>query len=154
MSIQRIFFNRLELNKIFTDISDELGFSEKRINDDYFLSFLTLIQIWESQKYVDVYIDNSDRQYGRAKDSNSVLGSSPFYTGLYHARVVNGCNDPLVVIKFMPEQFDNTLKYLSIRFFIHHDDMFGANSAIKNNKAKMRQIRMRVDGYIQRAENS
>ncbi|MCS3431130.1 hypothetical protein M2387_001666 [Klebsiella sp. BIGb0407] len=61
-----------------------------------------------------------------AKDSNKTPGSSPHYTGLYHARLLsNSAPDPLVIVTFQ----DATIaprKYVKavIEAMIYHDLMF------------------------------
>ncbi|MBF6850108.1 hypothetical protein, partial [Acinetobacter baumannii] len=99
-----------------------------------------------------IYIEDSDRRYGRAKSMASVRNSVPYYLNMYHARVVKGEYDPLLVITF--EDTDQVhpdgheMKVASIRFMAIHDDLFGEQDPrVKFNDAAMKQIRKKIDAY-------
>lgn len=129
------------INSLFSKISQELGFSEAdiRSHED---NIFELLELWEQQGFVEIYIKDSDRQFGRLKDSNSVKGSSPWYIDVYHARVSKTASDPLLVIRR-----DDEVSF-SVRFLITHDQMFGSLED-KHNQALMKQIRKLIDSYIQ-----
>ncbi|WP_227571171.1 hypothetical protein [Acinetobacter baumannii] len=120
--------------------------------EDYEEDIFNLIELWREQGYIDIYINDNDKRFGRAKSMASVRNTAPYYLDLFHARVVKGESDPLLVITF--EDTDQVhpdgheLKIASIRFMAIHDDLFGErNPKVKFNDAAMRQIRQKIDAY-------
>ena len=138
------------LHDLFYEISDEIGYTYE-IAETYIDHLTDLIDLWSQQGFVEIYSENADRRWGRIKDSNSVPGSTPWYTGLYHARLVNNSeNDPLVVVVFEEQDENGKVTHVaSIRFMLDHSDMFGEGGE-KFSPAKMKQIRRRIDEFIQR----
>jgi len=138
------------LHELFLTISAVFGYSDE-LAESYLDDIGTLVELWTNQGYIEVYTDNADRQYGRAKDSNSTANSSPWYIGLFHARILpSGENDPLIVIVL--EDVDEAgvaTKVASLRFMLDHDDMFGELGRVKFDENVMRAIRKRVDSCIQ-----
>ncbi|MGL6026051.1 MAG: hypothetical protein ACRC0U_02925 [Vibrio sp.] len=149
-SVQRRQISWTEVHELFLDISDHFGYTAERYEDE----LADLITIWGEQGYVELYESIEDRQYARAKDSSLVYGASPFYIGLFHVRLVRGDNDPLVVLVF--EDRENGQggidKIASLRFMLDHDEMFGTRSQ-KRDSDFMRQLRARVDRFVQQGNN-
>lgn len=143
------------LSNLFFEISAYLGYTLD-IAGTYLEDIEALIALWTEQGFIEVYTDNADRQYGRAKDSNSVPNSSPWYIGVYHARLLRtGENDPLVVIVFEKrDENGEEITVASLRFMLDHDDMFGAQGRTKFNLKAMKDIRMRIDSFIQRGHQA
>ena len=145
--LERKHINSAEIHELFVEISLELGFSEKEIKD-YQENLLDLVSLWNTQKFVEIYAENKDRLFGRAKDSSLAYGASPYYIGIYHVRLDYQENDPLVVITFENEQQPEQTA-VSIRFMIDHDTLFGT-AAEKYVQQKMKAIRKRIDDFIQK----
>lgn len=129
------------LNEFFADLSKELGFTDEDLAT-YEDNVFALLEKWEEQGYVEIYVQDSERDIGRLKDSNSVVGSSPWYIDLYHARI-SKYNDPLIVLR----RDDETS--FSVRFLTDHDTMFGTVSQ-KNSPEIMKKVRQKIDELIQR----
>ncbi len=141
-----------EVHELFVDISDYFGFTAEEYADE----ITDLVELWEKQGYVEIYQLDTDRQYGRAKDSSLAQGASPFYIGLFHVRLIDGENDPLVVLVFEEHKNeDGTIDTVaSLRFMLEHEDMFGRlKSSDKSNPEFMRQLRKRIDDFIQEGTN-
>lgn len=103
--------------------------------------------MWSEQKFVEIYQENTDRVFGRAKDSSLTQGAVPYYLGIYHARVdKQGENDPLIVLTFRSEREDNIAE---IRFMATHDILFGTVSD-KLFMQRMKAIRQRIDLLVQK----
>lgn len=138
------------IHDLFFDLSAELGYVLD-IAEDYIDDLEALVALWTEQGFIEIYDKTEDRQYGRVKDSNSVPGSTPWYIGLYHARLLpSGENDPLVVIVL--EEADGN-HVISLRFMLDHDDMFGDRSA-KRDPRRMKYIRQNIDNLIRRGHVS
>lgn len=148
-TLERHYISDVIIHDLFYVISQELGFTEEDI-DSYEDDILDLIEIWQQQGFIEIYAEKSDRRFGRIKDMASVPGSVPFYLNMFHARVVERRNDPLLVITFqdttMSNQAGQPLEIAVIRFMAIHDDLFGEeNPKVKFNADKMRAIRKRID---------
>lgn len=125
---KHIYISRVEVSAKFASTSIKFGY-DVEIQEDYDDDLLQLQEIWEEQGYIEIYDStvHGDRAvYPLAKDSNKTPGSSPHYTGLYHARLLsNSAPDPLVIVTFQ----DATIaprKYVKavIEAMIYHDLMF------------------------------
>lgn len=144
--LERKHIKFVEIHRLFTEISLELGFSEQDI-DAHSANLAELIALWQQQQFVEIYIENQDRLFGRAKDSSLSYGASPYYIGLYHARISYTENDPLVVLTF--EYEDNPEETtVSVRFMVDHDMLFGTKEE-KYIQQRMKAIRKRIDDFIQ-----
>ena len=139
--LKRIVISDVKFSNRYKSISANLGYTA----EEYIEELLDLYSIWKAQGYIEVYENNSERTYGCVKDSNSTIGSTPFFIDLYHARVVNGENDPLVVLEF-EKSVDGNQPILVIKFLVHHDDMFGTKKD-KGNRQIMLGIRKNIDDY-------
>ncbi|WP_151744898.1 hypothetical protein [Acinetobacter calcoaceticus] len=150
-NIERKYIKDVGLHSLFYEISEAIGYDIEIIEKDYLEDLEKLIDLWTAQKYIEVYKDSRDREYGRAKPSDSVNNSVPWYIGMYHARLLDtGENDPLIVIVFEEIDEDGQISTIaSLRFMADHDDLFGPVGRTKYNEAQMRVIRMEIDGYIQ-----
>lgn len=144
--LERKHIKFVEIHHLFTEISLALGFSEDDILQ-YQDNLVDLISLWNTQKFVEVYAENKDRIFGRAKDSSLAYGASPYYIGLYHVRLDYSENDPLIVITFDQEDGSDE-DIVSIRFMIDHDTLFGT-AAEKYIQQRMKAIRKRIDNFIQ-----
>ncbi|EHU1307689.1 TPA: hypothetical protein ACGHB6_002637 [Acinetobacter baumannii] len=154
--LERKYISHAELHDLFFVISQHIGFTIEDI-EDYEEDIFNLIELWREQGYIDIYIEDSDRRYGRIKNMASVRNSVPYYLNMYHARVVKGEYDPLLVITF--EDTDQVhpdgheMKVASIRFMAIHDDLFGEQDPrVKFNDAAMKQIRKKIDAYRQEGD--
>ncbi|BBE95103.1 hypothetical protein [Haemophilus influenzae] len=144
--LERKHIKFVEIHHLFTQISLALGFTEQDI-DKHSTNLAELIALWQQQEFVEVYVENKDRLFGRAKDSSLVYGASPYYIGLYHARLSYEENDPLVVLTFNYE--DNPEQTtVSVRFMVDHDTLFGTKEE-KFIQQRMKDIRKRIDDFIQ-----
>ncbi|HBP5426599.1 TPA: hypothetical protein L6B64_07070 [Pseudomonas aeruginosa] len=149
-SIIRRNITGVELSHLFFEISNEIGYTHD-IAGTYVTHLQDLMDLWAEQGFVEIYSDDADRAWGRVKDSNSVRGSTPWYMGLYHARIQRGENDPLAVVVFEQQTEEGVSGHkASIRFMLDHDDMFGVGSE-KFNPARMREIRARIYEFIKEA---
>ena len=144
--LERKHIKFVEIHHLFTEISLALGFTEQDI-EQHSANLAELIALWQQQQFVEIYIENQDRLFGRAKDSSLSYGASPYYIGLYHARLSYNENDPLVVLTFDYE--DNPQQTsVSIRFMVDHDTLFGTKEE-KYIQQRMKEIRKRIDKFIQ-----
>jgi hypothetical protein len=130
-----------EVHDLFVLISDKFGFKAEEFEDE----IAELIELWESQGFVEIYQSDEDRKHGRIKDSSLSYGASPHYIGLFHVRLSKGHYDPLIVICF--DSIDGET-VASLRFMLNHDHMFGTIKE-KNYPVEMRAIRVLVDKFIQ-----
>nr|WP_193201110.1 hypothetical protein [Photobacterium phosphoreum] len=135
------------INDLFALISSYFGYEYSEWEDD----ILDLQEKWEEQGYIEIYQTPEDREYGFIKDSslNSAGNISPYYIGLFHARVTPEGNDPLVIIKFHQEE-DGTIA--DMKFMLSHDDFFGDREQ-KNNHQQLNLIWKEVDGFIQQTDS-
>lgn len=131
--LERKHIKFVEIHHLFTQISLALGFTEQDI-DKHSTNLAELIALWQQQEFVEVYVENKDRLFGRAKDSSLAYGASPYYIGLYHARLSYEDN---------PEQTT-----VSVRFMVDHDTLFGTKEE-KFIQQRMKDIRKRIDDFIQ-----
>ena len=154
--VQRQEISEVFLHDLFFEISESIGYTYD-IVEEYFQDIEALVELWSNQGFIEIYTADADRQYGRAKDTNSTPNSSPWYTGLYHARLLKtGEHDPLVVIVFEEVTTDGEVNTVaSLSFMLDHDDMFGPKDdrRTKFNPDAMRAIRKRIDGFIQQGTN-
>lgn len=145
--LERKHIKFVEIHRLFTEITQELGFSEQKI-EMHSANLAELIALWQEQQFIEIYVENRDRLFGRAKDSSLSYGASPYYIGLYHTRISYTENDPLVILTF--EYEDNPEQTsVSVRFMIDHDTFFGRKED-KHIQQKMKAIRKRIDDFIQR----
>jgi len=150
-NVKRQEISGVYLHDLFFEISAAIGYTFE-IADTYREDLKALVSLWTEQGFIEIYSENSDREYGRVKDSNATQNSSPWYIGLYHARLLaTGENDPLIVIVFETlDENEQPTTVASLRFMLDHDDMFGATAREKFNVDTMRAIRRRIDDFIQR----
>ena len=130
--------------------SEGLGYDVDVVTS-YWPDITALVQLWSKRGCVEIYSDHTDRLYGRAKDTNSKPGSSPWYVGLYHARLLKTANDPLLVFTIEPEEENGDIRNVLVpQFIIHHDDLFGELGKQKNDKPTMKALRERNSKLITR----
>ncbi|MBF4322967.1 hypothetical protein EAY22_22475, partial [Vibrio anguillarum] len=121
---------RALVNPSFQEISDYFGYDSTK----YVPEIAALLQQWTDQGHVEVYQTIQDREYGMIKSSelNSKGVLAPYYIGLYHARLVEGEHDPLVVVKFYEDEIqyhtESATEAVDMRFMIDHEDFFGTAS--------------------------
>ena len=129
--LERKHIKFVEIHHLFTQISLALGFTEQDI-DKHSTNLAELIALWQQQEFVEVYVENKDRLFGRAKDSSRLSYEE---------------NDPLVVLTFNYE--DNPEQTtVSVRFMVDHDTLFGTKEE-KFIQQRMKDIRKRIDDFIQ-----
>ncbi|WP_052119482.1 hypothetical protein [Gallibacterium genomosp. 1] len=131
--------NDVIISHDFYQLSEKIGYTADIILD-YQQEIGQLIQTWKLAKCVEIYQDNSDYAYGRIKDTNSTDGSSPYYIGVFHSRVLPDDNDPLLVLTFSGD-------VLMIRMFADHDELFGTFQE-KHNKSKLKSIKQRISSFL------
>ena len=146
MTVENIVITEAKVHELFVEISKELGFSDEDILE-HSQNIVELIELWNNQRFIEIYQENIDRVFGRAKDSSLAKGAVPYYLGIYHARVdKTGENDPLIVLTFRSEKEE---KIAEIRFMATHDILFGTVSD-KLFIQRMKAIRQRIDKLIQK----
>lgn len=120
---------------------------------DYKVEIASLISLWQNQGYVEVYQTSADRRFGLIKDSSinkrGIVIS--YYIGLFHARLVDGENDPLIVLKFHRE--DNGDKFVDLKFMLDHDEIFGGINQ-KYNLQEMKGIQKSIDELIKTSDKN
>lgn len=150
----------VEISQTYKLLSTYFGFN----NDERkaWLPYVTqLVEHWLAAGQIEVFTDDETEAFqawGRAKDTNSVDGSSPSYTGLHHARVSKNLKkiDPLLVITFEERKTDdgrtkNTVAV--IHTMISHNRMFGdRESGIKKDPQAMKALRKDVRAVIDNPE--
>jgi hypothetical protein len=154
---KRFYFARLEIAVKFASTSAKFGYDaeDQQYYED---ALLDLQDIWEQQGYIEIYDPSShgySAHYPLAKDSNSVAGSSPDYTGLYHARLLKtGEVDPLVIVTFqgmivVQQRYERAV----IEALIYHDLMFlPMGQKTPQNKKKQREwVRHNLDSSDENA---
>lgn len=147
-TLEKRYIAHVNIHELFFVISLSIGFTLEDI-EDYEDDISDLVQKWEDQGFIEIYTERKDRKYGRAKKMASVQNSVPHYLGLYHARVLKGENDPLLVITFDDVEEDGKeVTVATVRFLAIHDDLFAPlNSKRKFNDAQMKAIRKKIDDY-------
>ena len=153
--VERREISEVFLHDLFFEISDAIGYTYD-ISETYLEDIEALIELWTDQGFIEIYTENVDRKYGRVKDTNSTPNSSPWYIGLYHARLLEtNESDPLIVIVFEEITTDGEINTVaSLRFMLDHDDMFGPQDGrTKFNSARMTEIRKKIDRFIQQGTN-
>lgn len=120
-------------------LSDQIGYTADIILD-YQQEIQQLVSLWKSKKQVEIYQHYTDYAYGRIKDTNSTQGSSPYYVGIFHSRVLPDDNDPLLVLTFSDD-------VLVIRMFADHDELFGAFHE-KQNQSRLKTIKQRISSSL------
>lgn len=124
--------SKINYKESFYDVSRDLGIFDTEIEKSS-----DLILLWKNQRYIEVYENPDDRQYGRVKkswiknDGNIVS----VYKGLYHTRISEQ-NDPLLILA-LPWDTDKTPrseKIIDIYFMINHDDIFGERNRFGQSK--------------------
>lgn len=136
------------INDMFSLISRYFGYNYDEWEDD----ILSLQEKWKEQGYIEIYQTPGDYQHGFIKDSslNKVGNLCSYYLGLFHARVVDDGNDPLVIIKFHQED-DGTIA--DMKFMLDHDEFFG-DKAQKKDRQQLQVIWKEVDAFIQQADKT
>lgn len=127
------------ISKDFYRLSEQIGYTTDIILD-YQQEIKQLVDLWKSAMQVEIYHQNDDYAYGRIKDTNSTNGSSPYYIGVFHSRVLPNDTDPLLVLTFSGDE-------LVIRMFADHDELFGAFSE-KQNQSKLKAIKQRISSLL------
>ncbi|ELO9329826.1 MAG: hypothetical protein SOZ72_04650 [Treponema sp.] len=135
-----IYISKVEVAEKFASTSIKFGYDEET-QESYDDDLLDLQTEWEKNGYIEIYDSavHGDRAvYPLAKDSNKTPGSSPHYTGLYHARLLSDSSpDPLVIVTFQgatvdPDRYEKAV----IEAMIYHDLMFLPKG--KKNPEKMK----------------
>ncbi len=152
-TVEKKYITRALINPEFKDISDFFGYDASKYTNE----IATLLRQWQQQGYVEIYQTISDRTYGMIKSSelNEKGILAPYYIGLFHARLVQGEHDPLVVVKFHEDDLTHhtatSTEAVDMRFMIAHDDFFG-HRTVKNDPNKLRALWQEVNGKIQEGD--
>ncbi|HIF9187494.1 TPA: hypothetical protein ACX6PH_000424 [Photobacterium damselae] len=134
------------INQLFGVLSEEFGYDYTEWLDE----ILALQDKWQKQGFVEVYSSDKYKEYGRVKDSSLKHGASPWYIGIYHARLMdNGDNDPLVIVKFHETE---TGEIVDMKLMLDHPEIFGKDAREKSDPARMKEIRQQIDEFIQKAD--
>ncbi|WP_380180390.1 hypothetical protein [Kalamiella sp. sgz302252] len=141
--------DKIEVNPLFDDICGFFGF-DSDVVDDYEPELSLIQYTWQQNKQVEIYTLAPEGFPGRVKDSNSTLGSSPYYIGLFHGRVMPPPDyDPLIVVTFRKyEEFGKPMTAVVLHTLIVHDEMFGTKKR-KHDAAHMQWIRQRLINLIE-----
>ncbi|OBU30477.1 hypothetical protein [Photobacterium phosphoreum] len=141
MSLEKREIQDASINAQFAKLSAEFGYDYTEWDD----LVIALQSKWQTDGFVEIYSSHETREYGRIKDSSLATGASPWYIGLYHARLeMDNSNDPLVVVKFH-EQEDGEI--VDMKLMLDHDDMFGDKTE-KRDTERMKAIRKRIDELV------
>ena len=122
----KISISRVEIASKFGSTSDQFGFDEGVV-DSYEYDILDLQELWEKQGYIEVFDPATHKSvaYGMVKSSISDPGAYPAYDSLFHARVLQEENDPLIIITFKGEIIpQKEYEKAVILAMIDHDFMF------------------------------
>ncbi|MCP4990256.1 MAG: hypothetical protein GY928_30720 [Colwellia sp.] len=135
------------VNSLFGVLSEHYGYSYEEWIDE----IVALQDKWEKQGYVEIYQTPQDKTWGRAKDSSLAHGASPYYIGLFHARLLSTMeDDPLVIVKFHETE---TGQIVDMKLMVTHDDIFGAKNQ-KYNPAELKSLKIQLDKFIQEADTT
>ncbi|BBV93262.1 MULTISPECIES: hypothetical protein [Enterobacter] len=147
--LERTYISDVKVNTLFSVISDQFGYDAK----DWAKEIVALMNLWKKNGFIEVYQTKEDRKFGLIKDSsiNERGIISPYYIGLFHARLIDGDNDPLIIIKFHEVEGDHP--YADMKFMLDHCDIFGDKSQ-KFDQAQMRFIWKQIDEFIQQADGT
>ncbi|PKH03790.1 hypothetical protein CXF72_04230 [Psychromonas sp. MB-3u-54] len=145
IKIERKNVEEVTINTLFGVLSDHYGYDYEEWLDE----IIELQTKWENQGYIEIYQTYEDKEWGRVKDSSLAQGASPYYIGLFHARLLNDrANDPLVIIKFHETK---TGQLADMKLMVDHDDIFGLKNQ-KKSPEQLRSIRVQLDKFIQDAD--
>lgn len=144
--IEKKLITQATINDTFQEISDVFGYDATEYADE----ITDLLQLWNDQGFVEIYQTAKEREFGFIKDSsiNNQGAVSPYYIGLFHARLLKGDNDPLVVVKFH-ENEDG--EYVDMRFMIDHDELFGTVK-VKRDTHQLRAMWLEIDAQVKRGD--
>lgn len=144
----------VEINQFFADFSFEFGYEAT----EYAEEIIELQTLWESQKFIEVYRNDIDRRYGRAKPSDEDVsaGTIPHLIGLYHVRLLQKGNDPLIILTFekaVTADDSEEGEIAVMRFMLSHDDIFGE---LKDKKwpERLKKIKSYVSRLIEQGNKS
>lgn len=147
---KKIKIDRVEFSNDFYENSYKFGYDQDAV-DSYDDDLLDLTEIWEKQGFIEIYdptFHGNFAAYPLLKDSNSTLGSSPYYVGLYHARLLSDSSpDPLVIVTFQGKKVDNdSYDKAVLEAMIYHDLMFLPKG--KKDPQNMKTQKKWVSGVI------
>lgn len=147
--LERTYISDVKVNSLFSVISNQFGYDPT----EWATEIVALMTLWKDRGYIEVYQTKEDRAFGLIKDSsiNDRGAISPYYIGLFHARLIDGDNDPLIIIKF--HEVEGEHPYADMKFMLDHCDIFGDKSQ-KFDKAQMRFIWKQIDEFIQKADGA
>jgi len=145
--LERTYISDVKVNSLFSVISNQFGYDAS----EWAIEIVALINIWKGNGYIEVYQTKEDRKFGLIKDSsiNERGVISPYYIGLFHARLIDSENDPLIIIKFHPVEGEHP--YADMKFMLDHCDIFGDKSQ-KFDRARMQFIWKQIDESVQQAD--
>ncbi|MFA1240969.1 hypothetical protein ACCC84_21915 [Serratia odorifera] len=147
--LTKTYISDVKVNSLFSIISQEFGYDAA----EWALEIVALMNLWKQQGYIEVYQTKEDREHGLIKDSsiNERGNIAPFYIGLFHARLVEGDNDPLIIIKF--HEIEDGHPFADMKFMLDHCDIFGDKSQ-KFDQNQMRFIWKSIDECVKRADQT
>ena len=121
--LERTYISDVKVNSLFSVISNQFGYDAS----EWAIEIVALINIWKGNGYIEVYQTKEDREFGLIKGSsiNERGVISPYYIGLFHARLIDSENDPLIIVKFHPVEGEHP--YADMKFMLDHCDIFGDN---------------------------
>lgn len=138
---------KVKINPLFAEIS--LNYFRYDVTE-YKLELATLINLWQSQGYVEVYQTAQDKSFGLVKEThqNNKGTVISYYIGLFHARLIDGENDPLVVLKFHK---DGDKYYIDLKFMLDHNEIFGTKQQ-KYSTHELKEIHKSIDKLVENCE--
>lgn len=148
--MKRVAITSVNLSHCFALLSEQFGYS-RQDKIKHVFAVQKLVLEWRNNGYVEIYDSDQFKGWARAKDSNSVLGSSPYYVGLFHVHLYDGHYDPMIVITFEPEKLaeGRVTHHVTLHCLISHDEMFGPRGQVKRDKQTMKCLRQGVRASIQ-----
>lgn len=139
----------VKINSLFAVISDKFGYDAR----EWAKEIVALRKLWKENGFIEVYQTNEDRKFGLINDSsiNNRGAISPYYIDLFHARLINDVNDPMIILKFHHIKDDQ--HYADMKFMLDHCDIFGDKSQ-EFDHAQMRFIWKQIDEFINKADSA
>lgn len=137
--------DEVSVNSLFGVLSKAYGYDYSEWIDD----IIKLQEKWANQGYIEIYQTLEDREWGRVKDSSLAQGASPYYIGLFHARLLSIMgNDPLVIVKFHETESG---QIADMKLMLDHDEIFGDKNQ-KYSPEELRQLRKELNDLIIKAD--
>ena len=141
MTIQRKDLSRAEFRLSFERNARAFGFNEARI-EPLLTNIFSLVARWRNDRYVDIYEQSDKHCWGMIKPSkrDSRGRIIQYYIDFYHARVIPGMTDPLLLLTFEEVEGDPH-PWLILESLINHDQFFGRHGMAKKLQQYLDNLR-------------